>query len=90
MKEFVYCENKNFNMYPNDEYYRYSKTFQEHKRASLSLEIGKKYEVVNCATKVDEIAIKSKFGWTVHLPKSFFMDEVSYLRQQKINQILKT
>lgn len=91
MKKFVYCENMTYyNHHINDDYWtEYWTEYQKYRNASRYVKIGKKYEVVNTATRVDELTIKNDSGWVVTLPKSFFMDEVPYLRQQKINQILQ-
>jgi len=92
MKKFVYCENMNFynHYHINDEYWtEYWLSYKKYKKETRYVKVGKKYEVVNTATRVDELTIKNDLGLVVSLPKSFFMDEVSYLRQQKINQILQ-
>jgi hypothetical protein len=88
MKKFVYCENMNFynHNFIDDEYWV---SYQKYRKDARYVKVGKKYEVVNTATRVDELTIKNDSGWSVTLPKSFFMDEVPYLRQQKINQILQ-
>jgi hypothetical protein len=91
MKKFVYCENMNFynHYHINDEYWNeYWTSYQKYRKDARYVKVGKKYEVVNTATRVDELTIKNDSGWAVTLPKSFFMDEVAYLRQKKINEIL--
>lgn len=89
MKKFVYCENMNFYNHYHINDSKYWTSFQKYRKDLRYVKVGKKYEVVNTVTRVDELTIKNDSGWAVTLPKSFFMDEVPYLRQQKINQILQ-
>lgn len=97
MEKFVYCENKyyrtNINKIDKD-WLKFIILSRKYRNDSIYVKIGRKYEVVYTATPVNnigdvQIVIKNDLGFNVCLPKSFFMDEVSYLRQEKINQILQ-
>jgi len=86
---FVYCENMCFyKIICEEDYIEYWKSYKDYRKSIRNVKIGKKYQVVHTATPVGKLTIKDDLGWTVTLPKSFFMDEVAYLRQQKINKIL--